>query len=83
MTFPDELRSTNVDVVIVAAFIASLNVARTVVLRDTSVAPDTGATLVTIGGVVSSAGGGGGGAAVTVTVVCAAVDPALFIAVSV
>ena len=78
---PDELRSTNFDVVIVAAFIASLNVARTVALRETSVAPFTGDTLVTLGGVVSV--GGGGGAAVTVTVACALAEPALFVAVTV
>ena len=84
---PDELRSTNFDVVIVAAFIASLNVARTVALRETSVAPFNGDTLVTLGGVVSvgggGGGGGGGGAAFTVTVACALAEPALFVAVTV
>ena len=49
---------------IVAAFMASLNVARTVALRETSVAPFTGDTLVTLGGVVSVGGGGAEAAAV-------------------
>ena len=47
------LRRTNVLVVIVDAFIASLNVAVTVVDVLTPVAPLAGVTLVTVGGVVS------------------------------
>ena len=46
-------RSSNDDVVIVVASIASLNVAMTAVVAATPVAPLVGDTLVTVGGVVS------------------------------
>jgi hypothetical protein len=62
--------------VIVAAFIASLNVAVGEAVVLTPVAPPGGATLVTAGGVVSAS-------AVTVTVVFAVAEPEAFVAVNV
>ena len=53
MTF-DASRSTNVLVVIVPAFIASLKVAVTVVAVDTPVAPLAGDVAVTVGAAVSA-----------------------------
>jgi hypothetical protein len=52
---PPEGVSVNVDVVMVAAFIVSLNVTVTVALLATFEAPFTGATLATVGGVRSGA----------------------------
>ena len=43
-----------VELFIVAAFIASLKMAETVVLTDTPVAPFTGVTDDTVGGVISA-----------------------------
>ena len=51
----EELRNSMVELFIVAAFIASLKMAETVVLTDTPVAPFTGVTEETVGGVISPA----------------------------
>jgi hypothetical protein len=70
------LRRTNVLVVIVAGFICSLNVARTVAARLTPVTPAIGVTPVSVGGVVSDD-------ALTVTVAVAVTEPAALVAVAV
>jgi hypothetical protein len=62
--------------VIVVAFIGSLNVAVADVDLLTPFAPPAGATLVTVGAVVSVA-------AVTPTVALAVAEPAVFVAVTV
>ena len=51
----EALRNSTVVPPIVAAFIVSLNMAETVVLTGTPVAPLTGETVVIVGGVISGA----------------------------
>ena len=63
-------------VVIVAAFIASLNVARTVADSTTLLTPSFGVMPVSVGGVVSDE-------VLTVTVAVAVTEPAALVAVAV
>jgi hypothetical protein len=70
------LRITIVPVVMVAGFIGSLNVARTVAASDTPVTPALGVMPLSVGGVVSDD-------VLTVTVAVAVAEPAVLVAVAV